>query len=1675
MNRVSKKQAVLLSLFCSFFLIFTLFRHSLLCHGVELFLKKKILEGEEVLFNYESSDWKGASCTLHQVTLSSKGNRSQKFDAKIETLSLKLSLQLFPFHLKSKIVIEAPEIFLSPSKREGDQLCLTPYDFLLKRDILIRLGKLSFGSKQSNEIHFALQPKPESSSQKEVLIAMDRKKLKTPPIRASLSMRKRGVAIDIKLDQLDLRWIVEALRDLEGIDPAICLNQGTLSGKLACGLGPKREISHLDYDLKLSNLYLTHEKYGTAIFLDRAEGKRGRALKGNRLNDQMWKWFVGKGRFSGAKIRLENREIGSGQLFAKLGGEFEIKESGQLFANFNGLFLERDKRFALHLSSHGQFGKASEWKLQIESSLQQEMGREMKAYIAIKANGMKTHLFDIAFKNIESDSIKLIEHLTEIKHPQLALFKLEKGILSGAFQGKLEQGRLISAHLKDLEIIQASFKDAQHRFCFSADQIQTNGVFDLLKKPFCEKQSWELTVDNGSFEGVRKAKIEQINGYLFMQSSRIRSSQIRGSINGIETTFHLEGTQENLQLRLGLGFTPQEIFHQLKGREGDQIRERLLFDVDMHLRLLENPEIGGSLKIRRADHTQSVIDFKGVWKGNQWMEGSFLEGIEFGWLKSDLLSSDLINCSLALFKREWSVAGHVALEGVFSKNVLTLSFDPSHLKFLSSYVDLEANPESQDEPCRLRFDFGKKSWKAEFPIKNSKLWEHSFGIPFESFNSQLEFEEGIFHFRNVHGITQGVLFEGEIKLDYQNPERAEMIFSTDHIEGSAKAAQTLLRHFRPFKKITLPLEGEWESGKQGMYLKAYLGEKKELIDWNLSMKLKNGTYPITPFCSFKDLEAKCEWCWETQKLSVTESCGYLSLRKTPSKKYHLNIPLAEIDFKQGCWVYDIRLETKTHDICRLVGRADRAPEEKKMQVQLDPELTHFFGAKIDSRTFLFDEQNRIDSIELETDLSARDLYHPLDFFDHAGFLPIQIADLKRAQSPQFEGAAHIKLLFNRTLEHLDLQVKSDRFVFGKIDTDALLIHLKREKSKLDLCSFSSGSLKMSAQMERKEDFWSIPFFNVDWNKCKMRGENGLLSKGKERVKLPLKYLDIDLDWLLEHLPFLSETNRTYFGGSLSALGTLECDFSEGIKRAHLNANLNLTGKEIGKPHLHLESTKPIRFHFSPEKGIEIEEAAFEFFDPSASQLWGKCDVELLSYKHTSKKWEGKKVHLVLPPEMLYHLASKRAFPYFGEKQGFLTLFGHPFKWDNQTELTFDFTWGEKIDLLGSLKEGYYWVRNKSWYLRSCQYLIKDGKIDLDLHTAFEEHPFNIHAEATLLPHPKASVTIKETEEPYDLSKSRLSIVGSYQKSKGFFIQSLEGSISGLDVSFHHDPRKSCLDRMALTGQLKIDLPKIAPYLPSFMQKMVEKCEIGRGYELSGDLILSKNCFSESYFTGYLKGKRFELLGSQMETLMSEIRAEVNRIELKNLTLSDVSGIFAIETIELSREKDRKFRVVIPTITAQDFRPSLLKKVGSYQRRIKPLTIRDLSFRNLQGVLGDPKSFTGQGTLTFTNTFKSDYNILDVPLELFAKLGLDAGLLIPIRGRLDYFLEGGRIYLKELLGSHSEGKRSKFYLSPMEASYIDLDGNLNIKIKMKQDVLLKVTEPFTLSIGGTLKKIRYSLE
>ncbi len=1690
MHRFSKKRVRLFFFLCLFALAIAFFRHALICRGAELFLSKCVLQGDACSFDYANGYWQNGAYTFHKVKLSSHGKeQSRGFDATIENLSFCYFFTLFPFRFESEVVVDGPQVTLinlQKDHKKGEKNIFSLYKKhpLLKKKISFYRGKVSFASDALTAIYFSAQSDMNNPYQKQLWLAMSQEGLVNAPITADLFLKEEGVTCDLQLNQLDLPWAFQVTRFFTRLldDNSIYLSKGTLSGNVKIQLDPKDHLFDLSYDLQSSNLTLSHLKYGLQASVDqiKALADPNRKQKTPR-SGQTWPYYVGHGVFSGAKINFHPPNAQNHQSNVALEGACEISASGELFVSCTGMLSSENKSAALSLLGNGWIENDQSWKLNLDTSVQQESHKVMTTQMSLIKEKPKNYSFEMNFHNIQVPSIGLIEYLLQKEYPQLNFVSLERGGLNGSLEGKFKGGHVESVRITNFCINRALFQDNQKKHRFSADQIRANATFDFSTPHFFEKACWELIIDNGVFEGINKAQVKEIQAHLFVENSYIQPTHITGLVNGMEADVHLKGTRHDLQMHLGLDFMPEDMAYLLDKtypQNSLPIDDRLRLDLDMHLHMAYHQmKAEGSVEITSADLSKHAIHFGAQWDEKKGVDRGLWGGVRSGWFRSACLSSDIINWPLRVLGENCGkTTGHISLEGKFQDEQLALRFCPVHFTYLSPYIYLEMDRERQtDMYCNFHYDPKQSNWKGEIPLKDVKLVEQSFGLLFETFSSKLTLVEGKLDLRDIFAISQGVTFEGNAALKYGDQTDVKLIIDTQSIQGSAQNMQSILRHFSLFKNINLPLEGDLESGRQGMHLEAYVGNRREMINWNVEMTLKNGVYPITPFCYLKDVKTQLTWSWKTKALDLLGTSARFCLRQS-SKSYQLNLPIARADFKRGWWQYDIRLEAPTHDIFRIVGTAERSiGGDKKTQILIDPELTRFFGAKINVHSFMVHPKKGVEHLELETDLSARDLYHHLDFFTHLGFLPIRVTDLEEMQSPRFEGTVNLKMFLDQNGKYTNCQVKSDRFVFGNVGWAHLLICAEKKGSTIDVSHFSAGSLSIKARMEKEENCWHVPFFDVDWKNCKLRGKKGRYLKKEKKVELPLERFDIDLSQLLRFIPSLSELEKSYCQGGISTSGVVGCDFSKGIKKMKWNADLDVIGSSLSKGNIRLESEKPVHLYFSLEKGFQIKGAAFDFFHPQSDQLWAKCQLNCLSYHCKEKKWEGKGIHLVVPPEMLRYLAAQGTFPYLQEKQGSLTLCKHSFKWDNQMELTFDFTWGKQAEIKGSLKEGYYWIQDKAWHIHRCQYHLVDGKMDFQIDTDFQSHPFAINAEISFFPHLKTHLTVQSKKLQDGSIPCPLTLISDYHEEKGFFIQSIEGSLEGLDCSLHHNPRRSSFDQVALSGHIKIDMPKLVSYLPLSMKKVVQQSEMGKGYELSGDCIISKNNIFLSHFDGYLKGKRFELLGSEMETLMSEITLNMNHIKLKQFTISDVSGILAAETIDLIRGENQKWKVFIPKMDVQDFRPSLLKKVGFYQKQIKPLTIRNLHLRNLQGMLEDLQSFTGRGELSFTNTFKGDYNIFIIPFEILSRLGLDKGLLVPICGKLNYSIQQGRVYLTQLSNSHSEGKKSYFYLSPLESSYIDLNGNLSIKIKMKQHVLLKITQPFTLAIDGTVKRMRYTLQ
>lgn len=250
--------------------------------------------------------------------------------------------------------------------------------------------------------------------------------------------------------------------------------------------------------------------------------------------------------------------------------------------------------------------------------------------------------------------------------------------------------------------------------------------------------------------------------------------------------------------------------------------------------------------------------------------------------------------------------------------------------------------------------------------------------------------------------------------------------------------------------------------------------------------------------------------------------------------------------------------------------------------------------------------------------------------------------------------------------------------------------------------------------------------------------------------------------------------------------------------------------------------------------------------------------------------------------------------------------------------------------------------------------------------------------------------------------------------------------------------------------------------------LVDVALISNGYTLKGLWNYSKQAFK-----GTLEGKNSTFAGYPVESLSTTVDYSPSAILLRDVEIYNKIGEASIPEMVIHHEKSQMpFETAL--INLKNFRP------GASQSGQEPsFFVNTMEVRNLKGSLNDPSSYSGEGVLHFNNNLKksSFQQLFAVPNEMINRLGLDTRVLNPTSGTIFYKIEGNKLYFTKFKDVYSEGKMSKFSLSKSaDPSYIDLDGNLNLKLKIKQyNLLFKLTEFLTFSIQGTLQNPRYTIE
>jgi hypothetical protein len=328
-----------------------------------------------------------------------------------------------------------------------------------------------------------------------------------------------------------------------------------------------------------------------------------------------------------------------------------------------------------------------------------------------------------------------------------------------------------------------------------------------------------------------------------------------------------------------------------------------------------------------------------------------------------------------------------------------------------------------------------------------------------------------------------------------------------------------------------------------------------------------------------------------------------------------------------------------------------------------------------------------------------------------------------------------------------------------------------------------------------------------------------------------------------------------------------------------------------------------------------------------------------------------------------------------------------------------------------------------------------------------------------------------------VSSSIEGVTAHWEKSgSGWCVRAVEGDLCGIHIALSDGGRQDFLGQLTLNGSVHFDLNRIAHLLPISWKEKICKLGVAGYYVLEGEWICSKNPLILEAFKGTLTGNGCQVGGVDWSDCVAQLEYQPGRLQLSKGIIKDGGAQLSVHELILQGKHMTVDRLVI-----SDLRLAKLKTPWTrWGPRGKPffraLHIHSLILENCLGDFDDLQTLQGSGKLEFTNIPKRNFlsNLLFLPSEITARIGLDLTALVPAQGTIVYKIGEGKIYLEELKEMYSDGKLSRFYLAKGCPAFIDFQGKLNVKLKMKQyNLLMKLVEFLTITVKGTVLHPTYT--
>ncbi len=1595
-----------------------LFRKSVIILGVKLFLNTAIPTDSHTQWRYEQIKWEGDE--LQVINFQWK-TPERAISVDRSTLTLHVDWQQMKVH--ADVALQHPQVTFEENAPSEESFLPLPAFITHPRVALkwtMQNGVIQFpATLPVSRLFFSFQPGVQADQIGTFLLSYEPMPSNDPIVLIDLSERESGIGYRFELIESDCGRLIPLL---PFISSAGLLNWKDAQGQIQIqGHGTLKE--HF-CSISGQNLEMTGFLEGAHIAAADLKGEIAYCPSGEKK--AIWEEIV-------AQLQLTGGQWSSNTDWSinDLSMTCTLTPTSDPDIVMDGAIVHDQSHWPIHVQGKG--GVQEDGRYWLETRVEMPSDQDgLEATLSLCRPDDDKHILQIGIESASAEHIAWIQQMVSTD----LYGQCESGTISGKMLLEFSGKECTRYAIEEVAGRDLRFKFLNLQTTASVKQMSAEAdVVKLDGEWVIEKGS--LSVSGGDLCRL-ETLVSDLNGDLQIASNELLPSRFSAQVCGSEAVVHINGTHAEHLLDVEWEGNAKQFLDQKP--------------MQLNAAMVENDSgwdwIGECMlegeRVEWGFELQGPTVIAQIFKQNTgWT-------VTEGWLRSERLTEAIYGPLAKSFMGDLHLTGDLDFFGTFKGSLWQFSVQGNdlclqHPRFtvvIPQLGEKDAQLLQTEGRAVFSYDAKENQFLGEFPIEEGKFIHKALDLSFESLNGKVFIKDSKIDVQELMVICQGLEVEGALTINLINGDSFDLSIETDRIEGDLSSLKEILSRFPDLSLSSeLDLEGHFSSGKGGLALHSEVRGDQTVSLWSFGGQFSNLHIPISERSYLAD--GCCELYYDAYLGELILKNGKGEWVLADGTSYQVHLDSLEFNPKRNA-----QFDLKILDAKKEIGRFHGAVEQNLSagwDLSFNRDLTHFYGTKLQMGKVVFSQDGKLLFFEMHPIVRMQDLQKQLKFMLSSGLFAS--VDVQAQDIDEWQLTGELKTAVTWEKEMLSFRAQGSNISVKGYPIAQLEVTGRKMGNRWTIDQLHADKLNTTALFEVFDKKIAFSQLEGSWNQIALKGSGD--------YQRDLKTFSIRVDSAKGDL------------SALSAFGYTPAQPLTGAFALSARADWQLFSNQVDgecavvidlqKPFpVLIKQDTPIRFTASSATGLHIKGIDSKLFVKTSMQFLGSVQAEAIA---NGSQCDLKEIQFSFSPELVRCGIDAKILP----------SNIRDFYWESYLEGKGELTLSKTLSFRGSLRDGRYGMKEHIYSLQQIGIGYENDAFQCHFKTILNEQPLWGNIQVDLKGAPVGAIQI------CDHLKTDGILAAFRSNGTTLCWESIQGIACGIDVQLKKSPTCQIPLATVLTGSVKIDGSRLDALLPKEMKEKFQNLKLGKGYEFRGDLVLSQEEKKGFQLDGQLLGHQFELLGYQFDSLNAIIEANPDHIQISKLNIDDESGFFQIKKIAIEHANQR-WSFYIPLLQVKDLQPSMMKKNDQQIATVKPLVIRNLSLSEIRGDLNDPRGWEGEGHLNFTNAFRKESTLFETPIEMVKNLGLDPGLLTPVQGEIQLELRGDKFYLVSMKNAYSDAKRAQFFLSPADqTSFIDLNGNVHIDIKMRQDVVLKLTEAFTLTVRGTLDKPRYGLQ